>query len=72
MKTTELKPCKCGNDCFLIVQYRNRIEVKCPKCGLFLSVHGRIFGYRSIAECTKNVWPSVVENWNRRVTDDQT
>ena len=69
LKTSDLKPCKCGNDCFLITTYRNRIEIKCPKCGLFIVTRGRKSIFNTLAKCQKNVWPLAVEEWNRRVSD---
>ena len=63
MNTSDLKPCKCGNDCLLIATYRNHIEIKCPVCNTFKATYSRSI-FNSIAKCQKNVWPVAVKEWN--------
>ena len=63
INTSELNPCKCGNDCFLVVIYRNRIEIKCPVCNTFKVTYSRHV-FNTMAKCIKNVWPVAVKEWN--------
>lgn len=66
MSMPELKPCPfCGSKAYLFVE--NGIRVLCPKCGASSKI---LCDLRTTNGIAGNATQSVIDAWNRRVSDE--
>lgn len=65
---SELRPCPfCGGEAILYASPEGGICVMCWKCGAKTSIRSDHLGFSKPTNATK----SVIEDWNRRATDDE-